>query len=399
MSHGVLKRLLLAGLSCLILGDAAAHTRSTSYSVWDLTEAQTPVLSVRITEFDLTRLQLHPEYTPDFSERLQAILNESLVLVRDGQICSPDSHLSLQRREGELIARQRLSCGETGEYQIQSRLLVDNLSSHLHFAQVLWPNGQRQERLLTDTDDHWQPTQDGRRSVSSHAPASLMGFVTLGVEHILSGWDHLAFLLGLLLLATNLVQVLWLITGFTLAHSLTLGMAVVGGLQPNATAIELLIAWSIVFVGVEVIWQHTGRPRQLVYTLIVVLLGLALIPLQSVPGPVFAGMALFSFCYFRLLERGVGIHRLRAVIAFAFGLLHGFGFAGVLLELSLPEAGIAWSLLGFNLGVEAGQICMVLLIWPLLQWLRRGEFPAVEATAASVAGMGCYWFVLRLFTG
>ena len=114
------------------------------------------------------------------------------------------------------------------------------------------------------------------------------------------------------------------------------------------------------------------------------------------------GLALFSLCHFGLLSRSPRPARLRAAIAFAFGLVHGFGFAGVLAELELPTGRLVPALFGFNVGVELGQLGVVLLVWPLLRALARvrGE-PAARLTAelasAGICGLGLYWFLTRTF--
>jgi hydrogenase/urease accessory protein HupE len=140
-------------------------------------------------------------------------------------------------------------------------------------------------------------------------------YLGLGVEHILLGYDHLLFVLGLMLIAANLTQLLKAITAFTAAHSITLAAAVLGIVQVPPKPVEAAIALSIAFVALEIIHARAGK------------IGLAA--------------------------------RAPWVVAFAFGLLHGFGFAGALSEIGMPERHIPVALLFFNLGVEAGQILFV----------------------------------------
>ncbi len=177
-------------------------------------------------------------------------------------------------------------------------------------------------------------------------------YLRLGVLHILTGYDHLAFLCGLLAVCRELTSVLALVTAFTLAHSLTLALAALGVLTLPSAVVEPLIAASIVAVAVD------------------------------------------------NLRRGETT-RYRSALAFAFGLIHGFGFAGVLAELGLGRDGapIALPLLGFNLGVELGQAGIAALVLPLLFRLRR--VPAFERHGARgisilVGLAGAYWLVARL---
>ena len=115
-----------------------------------------------------------------------------------------------------------------------------------------------------------------------------------------------------------------------------------------------------------------------------------------------AGLAVFSACHFALLERSEQPVRIRGALAFAFGLVHGFGFAGVLGEMQLPTERLVPALFGFNVGVELGQLAVVALAWPLLRLLERlagGRWHrwVVDAGSAAICGIGLFWFVTRTF--
>jgi len=112
------------------------------------------------------------------------------------------------------------------------------------------------------------------------------------------------------------------------------------------------------------------------------------------------GLALFSGCHFGLLRRAQSPSRLRAAVAFAFGLVHGFGFAGILAEMTLPTERLVPALFGFNVGVELGQLGVVALAWPALWWLARASAGSAyrsvaELASAAICGLGLYWFLLR----
>ena len=171
----------------------------------------------------------------------------------------------------------------------------------------------------------------------------------LGVEHILGGFDHLVFLLGVILIGGKLRSLVLAITAFTLAHSLTLGLAALGIWAPSPDLVEPVIALSIVYVGVEN-WFAKDASR-------------------------------------------------RWLLTFPFGLIHGFGFAGALQEIALPAAQLPLALLSFNLGVEAGQILVLALLLPILLWLRRRPWFArqgVRSTSGLIAVAGAVWFVQRV---
>ena len=176
-------------------------------------------------------------------------------------------------------------------------------------------------------------------------------FVFSGVHHIFIGPDHILFVIGLLLLGGSVGQLLKIITAFTVAHSITLGLATFGVLRPPAAVIEPAIALSIVFVGLH---AFLGSKK----------------------------------------------HDPRLLFAFCFGLIHGFGFANVLREMVLPRHALGWSLAAFNGGVEIGQACIVLTVAPLLALLRRRSARASERVVAggalAVTMAGAFWFFQRV---
>lgn len=174
-------------------------------------------------------------------------------------------------------------------------------------------------------------------------------FFLLGMEHIFTGFDHLLFLAGLLLVARSVGEVARLVTSFTVAHSLTLALAVTGVVELPGSIVEPAIAFSIVVVAVE-----------------------------------------------NLVRRD---HRWRAWLTFGFGLIHGFGFAGLLRELGLGTGSLPITLGGFNLGVEAGQLAVVLAVAPLLLLSRKRPWygrVAVPGFSAAIAFFGAYWLVERV---
>ena len=184
-------------------------------------------------------------------------------------------------------------------------------------------------------------------------------FVAEGIHHIFIGPDHILFIIALLLLGGSLRQLLKIVTAFTVAHSITLGLATFNILTPPSRVIEATIALSIVCVGVHDLLHRNDTPD----------------------------------------TKG---RDYRMAFAFCFGLIHGFGFASVLKELDLPRQALGWSLLSFNVGVELGQMCIVLLVSPLLALLhqKNEKFARNVVTAAAlvVIAAGGFWFVQRLFS-
>lgn len=178
-------------------------------------------------------------------------------------------------------------------------------------------------------------------------------FVLSGIQHIFAGPDHILFIIGLLLLGGSMRRLLLIVTAFTIAHSVTLTLAALDVLNPPARWIEPIIALSIVYVGIDnLMVGKTGRD-------------------------------------------------VRAWIAFFFGFIHGFGFAGVLKEFGLLRGALGWSLFSFNLGVEIGQVCIVIVAASLLMMLRR-RHPAWGDRIAIIGSIvvilaGSFWFIQRVF--
>jgi hypothetical protein len=177
-------------------------------------------------------------------------------------------------------------------------------------------------------------------------------FVRLGVEHILTGYDHLLFLVALLATARGLWSVVRIVTAFTLAHSVTLTVGALGIVTIPDRIIEPLIAATIVWVALENLFAAEPDRRRWIWS-------------------------------------------------FGFGLVHGLGFASALGELGLKGAALVRGLVGFNLGVEIGQLLFVAVFLPALMWLARGRGARLTPRIASltVATIGTYWLVERIFVG
>ncbi len=400
---------------------ASAHGKSVSYSHWRLTEDGAEV-SVRIALLELSRLQI-PLPLPEAaglqrkSEAVGRYLEKHLQLTTPGGPCQATGPpRSRPAKTGWVLYRWTLACPPDTERSLSSRLLLTQAPSHLHFARITLlpdpdsPRPRILERVLTEAEPRWD-LGDGRASPENAdsreatAGSSFTHYVKLGVEHILGGWDHLAFVLALILLARGLGEVARWVTGFTIAHSLTLALAVLGWVEPQTAPVEALIGFSVALIAIENAWLLAGRgawiPAITVSGLLVssflAIWGIGVLPTLSL-----LGLAVFSAAHFGLLEKAADPSLHRIALAFAFGLIHGFGFAGVLSELALPPERLVPALFGFNIGVEIGQLGVVALLWPILYRLRaygRGlpyRFFA-EFASATTCALGLYWFITRGF--
>lgn len=182
-------------------------------------------------------------------------------------------------------------------------------------------------------------------------------YFVIGVEHILAGFDHLLFVIALVLLLQRGRAVVAAATAFTLAHSITLAGTTLGLFGLPQAPVEASIALSIVFLAVEIVKAKPGEPR--------------------------------------LSER------VPRVVAFLFGLLHGFGFAGALREIGLPETDVPVALLTFNLGVEAGQLMIIAATMAVLAALARfapkARRPAIIASTYLIGAVASFWFIERIW--
>jgi hypothetical protein len=411
---------------------ALAHGKSVSYSSWEI-DPQGADVSLRLSMLELSRLgpdALPPETfergaAPErrapsdvYAERFAS----ELVLSAGESACPPIGPIRRHaERSGWVRYAWRVDCPtRSARLAIRSRVLQDVAPSHLHFARARFAGSPEtvRERVLTEA----APTfvvrsaggegigegsdfgDDGTDGATDSGGSRFRDYLKLGVVHILSGWDHLAFLFGLMLLAERPAAIARLVTGFTLAHSLTLALTVQGLVHPRAAAVEAMIAFSVALVAVEKGWLVSGRRTAIPIAVLVGLSGVACaaavgastLSLSSV-----LGLILFTACYFAMAARS-DRDWTRIALTFAFGLVHGFGFAGVLVELDLPPGRLVPALAGFNVGVELGQLAVVALAWPALSMAARltpigTRQWARDLALAGLCGLGCFWLYDRAF--
>ncbi|MDX2276281.1 MAG: HupE/UreJ family protein [Hyphomonadaceae bacterium] len=379
---------------------AHAHTRSQSRSSWTITGDQ---ISARIEaeSVDVTRLYaLGGEEAMDamFAQEVARTLHVSAA----GEACTPaGAPAATLEPRGLVVARWTLNCPAgglaRGPLRIESALFLQVAPSHLHFLSAR-EGAASAEAVLTQSapsaelDLHATPEQQSFWSTVAR-------FTPIGAEHVWTGLDHLAFILALVLLsAGDLRKIIVAATGFTLGHTLTLGLAAIGVLRPNSASIEALIGFTIAFVALGV--GAGGKERFQTWSAPVALLlalggAAALAGFAPMSPLIWFGLAAFVYAY----PRGFPQHT--AWLALIFGLIHGCGFAGALSELDLPKPRLLASLFGFNLGVEIGQVVFIaatLLIGYGARKLAHGPVLAriPEFAAAALFALGLFWFTSRL---
>jgi hypothetical protein len=395
-------RLLLAVLLTFICvaGDAQAHTRSQSQSRWTI-EGDRVSVHVEADAIDVTRL-----YALGGNASLDVAFAEEVATAFDvragGAACTANGAPRASiAPAGRVIAAWSFTCPSRalgrGEITLESRLFLRVAPSHLHFVAVRDAQGRSAEAVLTEPHPRAALTPASAPEVRPFGE-TVWRFIPVGAEHVWTGLDHMAFILALVLFsAGRLRSLVFAATGFTVGHTATLGLAAVGALRPDKLAIEALIGFTIAFVALE-IGDGGQRRMRAVSAPAAALLALAgaasMFGVAPMSPLIWFGLALFVYAYPRGFPRGV------ALLALIFGLIHGCGFAGALSELELPQPRLLSALLGFNLGVEFGQLTVIAVALLAGFALRFGPAQltrhAAPIAGAALFALGAYWFVSRL---
>ena len=285
---------------------------------------------------------------------LGAALTDQDGIVIDGRFDCATSATSATSAKGEGSAAKA--------FDVDLALLDDLTHGHRHVARISGTTTRDEVLYKGHSSFVIAPdapgSGDAPAAVANGAPAATTpgssgwAFFKMGIEHILTGYDHLVFLFGLVLLRARLKELLAVVTAFTIAHSITLAIAVLGIFTPSPRFVEPAIALSIAYVGIENFFVKDASRRWR--------------------------------------------------ITFPFGLIHGFGFAGALQEINLPRPQIPVALVTFNLGVEAGQLFAMSIILPMVILIRQKDWfepKGVRVLSGAVALAGGIWFVMRIAAG
>ena len=292
-------------------------------------------------------------------------------------------------------------CPDADAIKVTSSAFFELVESHTDFAQIQTDSGAFVEELITKD----QQTLDVASNPGSPLQnAGLLDFMQMGIMHIFTGVDHMSFMLGLVLISRRVRDLLFVVTGFTLGHSLTLGLAVTGILRPEAQYIDALVALTIAMIGAENIGDSTHKPLIVALAMGAIMFALAIARYLGapvlLPMLLLIGGGIFAANYLMLTGHLKDAARVRLVMTLVFGLIHGFGFASNLLEMRLPSGRLMELLLGFNLGVEIGQVTVVmsavLLAYILVKVRLAVPRPILTDIAASfLVAEGLVWFLSR----
>lgn len=369
MSMRILQRsLIMLVMLCGVIAPAFAHTLSVSHLDVQVDERGDAHVELDIALRDLA-LTLPIDANRDEAitwgelraqrSALETLVLSKLTLSRLSSTCKlAPAGLATRRYDDGMYAVVQLSarCPQAGTLRIDYRLLFDRDPQHRALITVRQA-GKVSNGIARPDATVMEATLDGGNP--------FVDFVREGVHHILIGYDHLAFLISLLLpaaliraarrwqpspgLRSSFLHILGIVTAFTVAHSITLSLAALGWITPASRWVEAAIAASVLLAALNNIWPVVTKRVW--------------------------------------------------VVAFVFGLIHGFGFAGALAELGLPLQSRLLALFGFNLGVELGQLAVVVVLLPLLfllrkqHWYARVAMPLLSIAIALLAG---WWLVQRL---
>lgn len=341
-----------------LLGSACAHDEPTSFIDLRLSSTGMEIsVTGSVTDFahELPRVEpdslLRPETIRLYYENLNSLVASRLRIIADGTaLALVPGEMTPNQEKRDLHVVMNYSWRNTPLNLRVEGLLFPYDPRHRTFLNV-YAGGEilRQEIFMAQAT-----VTEFRTGKHQRLSEVLLEFIYQGIHHIFIGPDHILFVIGLMLRGGSMRQRFWIVTAFTLAHSITLGFATFRLVSPPAALVEPVIALSIVVVGIHSLFSKGGRD-------------------------------------------------LRLVFAFFFGLIHGFGFASVLQEMVLPQQALGWALFAFNVGVEIGQVCIVISLIALLVFLRRSNARIADGVVGfgglGITAAGAFWFFQRVIGG
>lgn len=385
-------RALLLVVLALAGGVARADWQARSWSRWQFDGVAAEAL------FGIERMELARLRGSTDAALFTAELRASVALQEGGHACALRDAVVLGTGD-TLRVRLHWRCpGKIRAPQVRVGLLLDVERDPLHHASFIHADGRHEEVLFTrDAPQH--ALAAAPRPVP--AMATVLRYLGLGFSHILAGLDHVAFLLCMLLVAARLSSRLWMITGFTLGHSITLSLSVLGLVSVRSAAVEALIGYTVALLAAEACLRLGLRSAP--WQLWLVVAGIGAITWAgggALAPPTVLALLLLTPAYLVLARRRHGNDALHLAMTAVFGLVHGLGFAGVLNAIGVPDGQRGWALAGFNIGVELGQIALLAAFALLLQAPKALRSPALalganRASAIALCALGVYWLAGR----
>ena len=379
----------------------SSHQRSESYSKWVVHEQENSNVVNVIFTIKLSVLSKMEGYIyKGWENKISEYVVSSIEVHPDCTAKSKPKILTSQQNDFIKVS-WTLFCG-LGPLSIMNNAFFEEDPKHSHIARLVLNEMAFPEKLFSYQSRIWKVDKADVLKGNSES-ASFGDYISLGIMHISTGYDHLAFLLGILLLNQKLRRMLLAVTGFTLGHSLTLSLGVFSFIKPVSSYIEALIGYSIILVGLEFIFREAKQKSSYLTSITflwLVFLSLYLFISNGNYTLGLFGLFLFTICYFNLIKTDYS-HNLSLLITSLFGLIHGFGFGGYLSEVGLPGNRLVSALFGFNLGVEIGQLFAVtifILIGIVLSKFKTSIKETMSPVlASSLVALGTFWFLDRIF--
>lgn len=348
LSLGLFLNMFLGLFLGMGVTSAKAHTMGISQGHYNIQENKVSVsLVFAVTELNaLLDTNSEANTLSDYQPLVRRIVESILIAPEIGRCELGQQDIEFLKNDGFKLDAD-YTCDDASSTQIVSAGFLDFFpAGHRHLITKASQNGFAETGALYKGNSTFTLAAVPNSDAQELAPAAMFIY---GIEHIITGYDHLIFLLGLVLLTRRFKTLLISVSAFTVAHCITLAISVMNIWTPSAAIIEPLIGLSIVYIGIENFYLKK--------------------------------------------------HHWRWAVTFLFGLIHGFGFAGALSEISISTDQIVAVLLGFNAGVEFGQLALIAVCIPCLAFLRRYRWFQVAGNPVINTGivvLGLYWFIERI---
>lgn len=391
-----------------------AHTRSQSFSDWKIEGHSTQVM-IAVDARRITQLAtLYPERT-EITDLYHQHVRETVSVLQEREECALSNLSPVGEGRDVFRVNVTFTCEQpilATETQARIGMFFKVSPTHIHLARIAGNDAE-------GVQGHDFVLREGQISfvlAQTRAPQSIWGFISIGFHHVLSGLDHMVFLVALAMVARRPRLAVFCVTGFTLGHTTALGLSTYGLIVPDVRMVEALIGFTIAVMAMEagtvIGLSYQAHPpikenakkqaRGFMFSgLAVLALLVCVVPVGYNPTVLGIGVLLAVYCL------ATGLTPIKTALAalpfitVAFGLVHGAGFAGGLQELSLSQVDIFLPLLGFNIGVELAQLLALAGVYGIGWVLNRSRLEiftyAQHITALFIFGMGLYWFAVRVW--
>jgi len=389
---------------------SSAHYFSESYSNWNIVNNKISA-TFTILKLEATRVlqidnfqEIGKEKKLSEGEVFLEYFKPRISVLNSGNKCKIEKQAALVAGKKEYLTIEfSYLCDASNAIKIVNNVLFDIAQSHVHLSRIKKDNQIFEKALFYN--DQTIVLQKLSKNEDTNFISSLNNFIYSGVIHILTGLDHLVFLLGLFFLVNSFKQLLLVITGFTVGHSITLALVALNIVIPNTLMIEALIGFTILFIAAEYMMKDIKSSNIILIILIGILtfVGLSSLFLEiPISVTTIAALILVTIGYFGIIRTIENSGVFRIIVTSLFGLIHGFGFGAFLFNSNFNQSNVLSALFGFNIGVELGQIAFLFTLIGLTSFLykilnsEKYEY-LIKTSMILVSSLGFYWFLQRIY--